>query len=279
MKPKLDLTPGRVELHVSDLNRERDFYTDVIGLEIQEELENSFTLGKDNISLLVLHAGKNLKSPKKTDAGLYHFAILFEKRSSLAHTLHSVLRKRPELFTGSADHLVSEAFYLNDPEGNGIELYFDRDKSLWNWEKSRIQMASNYLDPEDYLAKNITLEEPNTAIQMGHFHLKVGDITRAKQFYVDILGFDITAEYPGALFLSVGGYHHHVGLNAWESENADKRADSLGLKAIEFVVPTKTILETVEENLKENNVKFQNEPNALHVLDPWNNQIKLTINA
>lgn len=279
MNTKLDLIPGCVQLHVHNLKLLREFYTEVLGLTVVRERDNVVELGIKTTPLLILNANLTLARANESDAGLYHFAILFESRGDLARTLSKVLRMRPELFSGSADHLVSEAFYLNDPEGNGIELYFDREKTMWEWDGRHIKMASIYLDPNSYLEEYVTLEEENSSLRMGHFHLKVGNIQEAKRFYVDVLGFDVTAEYPGALFLSVGGYHHHVGLNTWESKNAGKRAETLGLKAIEFLLPNLGILESVEKRLQEKDIEFQKEPNSLRFRDPWSNMITMTINV
>lgn len=279
MKSKLDLTLGHVKLNVANLSNEKRFYVEVIGLEILKEEESEVTLGKESKKLLTLYSGAHLLAPNKNDAGLYHFAILFESRGDLARTLHSVLDKRPDLFTGSADHLVSEAFYLNDPEGNGIELYFDRDKSLWNWENSKVQMASIYLNPEEYLTSHVVLEESRKSMSMGHFHLKVGNIEDARRFYVDILGFEITASYPGALFISVNGYHHHLGLNTWDSEGSRLRRETLGLHSIEFVLPSLDSLRQIRESLQANDISYHEDQSKMTFADPWGNQIVMVTHA
>lgn len=279
MTQPLDVSLSHVSLLVADLERESNFYTQVLGLQILTRTADSLTLGKHELPLLTLVAGKELKAAQSGDAGLYHFAILFESRGALARTLHTVLLKRPDLYTGSADHLVSEAFYLNDPEGNGIELYFDRERTLWNWAGGQVQMASIYLDPEEYLAKNVTLEEPNASVTLGHFHLKVGDIATAKHFYVDVLGFEVTASYPGALFISVKGYHHHLGLNTWESAGAQLRSQTLGLHAIEFRVPDEALLTQIAASLRAAKIPVTHTTGTLTCADPWGNHIRMVTHA
>jgi catechol 2,3-dioxygenase len=234
-------------------------------------------LGKDTKPLVVLHTREDLHRPHATHAGLYHFAMVFSSRGDLARTINRILKTTPHLFTGSADHLVSEAFYFNDPEGNGIELYFDRDRTEWQWENGQIKMATLYIDPIEYLERNIVLEEEGSELKMGHFHLKVGDIEAAKKFYIDILGFEKTAELPGALFVSVGGYHHHIGMNTWESRGAEKRNPSLGLHRIEFVFSEKGDVEELKKRLKENHIEFKEEQNTLLFHDSWKNEIVITI--
>jgi catechol 2,3-dioxygenase len=216
---------------------------------------------------------KHLSAAHPTHAGLYHFAIVFASRGDLARIIYRVLSQKPQHFTGSADHLVSEAFYFTDPEGNGIELYYDRDRSEWTWENNQVKMATLYIDPAEYLQKYIVLEEPNKEVKMGHFHLKVGDIQKAQKFYIDILGFDITAELPGALFISVGGYHHHLGLNTWESMGSPERNQSLGLEQLELILPNKQDLKWLKDRLKENDIHFIEDENSVLFHDPWKNKI------
>ncbi len=274
MKKSLDLTLGQIELHVKNLDKEISFYKDVLNLEIIDSSATRATLGKHGHPLLQLITSDAPRAVA-THAGLYHFAILFESRGELARTVLSVLKHMPELYSGSADHLVSEAFYLNDPEGNGIELYFDREKTKWNWKNNQVEMATISLPPREYLESYVTLEEPNTSVRMGHFHLKVGDIELAKSFYVDVLGFEVTAAFPGALFISVNGYHHHLGLNTWESAHAGKRVETLGLKSIEFVLPDREALKRIEAKLSKAKISFASEKMSVTFQDPWGNHIRM----
>ncbi len=267
----LDLGP--VELNVKNLIAMKNFYHTTLGLDVLAESPTSITLGKNGKPLVIIQRRDDLSLPLSSDAGLYHFAIVYTSRSTLAQAIKSILTHSPELFSGSADHLVSEAFYFYDPQGNGIELYFDRPKSLWQWENGQIKMATLYIDPVSYINQYSAENEEESKTFMGHIHLKVGDITLAEQFYVNILGFEVTAKLPGALFVSVGGYHHHIGLNTWSSLNSGKKRDSLGLQKFEFTLPQKEDLEQLRERLARSGLEFREEKSSLLVADPWNNQI------
>ncbi len=264
---------GTIELNVFDLRLEKDFYHKIMELDILQEEKNSVTLGLYKNPLITLHHSPHLEKAEENHAGLYHFAILFSSRGDLSRMIHKVATKTPQHFQGTADHLVSEAFYFQDPEGNGIELYYDRDKSLWKKENGQIKMASIFIEPNEYLKKYIALEEKNTEVKMGHFHLKVGDIKKAKEFYVDVLGFDVTAELPGALFVSVGGYHHHFGLNSWQSEGAPARTESLGLNKLQIILSKKGDLESLKERLTGTKEEFKETENGVETEDPWGNRI------
>ncbi len=266
---------GAVHLNVSDLELMKNFYTHVLGLETLSETETEVALGHDQ-KILVLHHRTDITHAATGHAGLYHFAVLFASRADLSRTLQRVLTHTPHFFTGSADHLVSEAFYLNDPEGNGIELYFDREPSTWKWENEQIQMASIYLDPVAYITHNLadTAEE---SVSLGHMHFKVGDIQQAEKFYVDVLGFDITAKLPGALFISVAGYHHHIGLNTWESEGAGKRGESLGLRHFEIGLQRETEFRSLLKRLDDNHIPYTDNDSSAVLHDPWGNEVRVHV--
>jgi catechol 2,3-dioxygenase len=277
LSPSLKL--GVIELNVNNMEEMKNFYHSVMGLDIIKEDVDHVIVGKNNQALITLHHQERLHPADSSHAGLYHFAIVFASRGDLARMVYSILKHRPQHFSGSADHLVSEAFYFTDPEGNGIELYYDRDRSQWQWENNQVKMATLYIDPAEYLQRYLILEEPNKEVQMGHFHLKVGDIEKARQFYVNILGFDVTAELPGALFISVNGYHHHLGLNTWESLGAGERKQSLGLERLEFILPDKKDVDALKSRLLENAVRFREEDNELELSDPWGNKIVVKISG
>ncbi len=186
--------------------------------------------------------GKGLNLPGRGEAGLFHTALLFDTQADLAATVLSAAQFDGSLFTGSSDHLVSEAFYFNDPEGNGIELYFDRPRDTWKWNGDTIAMDTIYLDPNDYLNKHLNeqavSELRTTRAGIGHVHLQVGDVPMAEKFYVDTLGFAKTTSFHGqALFVSAGGYHHHMAMNVWNSRGAGPRKDTLGLGEVLITVP------------------------------------------
>ncbi len=275
--PFASLSMGLVELKVKDLRRMQEFYQEIMGLDLLSRAVTSLTFGKHKKPLLVLHEQKNLPRPHPSQAGLYHFAILFSSRSELARTIQRAIQNGPHFFAGSADHLVSEAFYFKDPEDNGIELYYDRDRSLWQWENGQVKMDSLYIDPNEYINRYITVEDPKAEISIGHVHLRVGNIEKARDFYVDKLGFSVTAELPHALFVSSGGYHHHIAMNSWESMGAVERNLSLGLKQFEIVLNNHHGIQSLRNYLDKHNIAFTQERNTLALEDPWRNRIAVRL--
>ncbi len=272
------LEMGVVELLVNDLEKQRYFYQTLVGLSPLEEQEKSLTLGYENRPIIKLIEDKNKPFPAINSAGLYHTATVFESQSALAQALLRILTKSSELYSGSADHLVSEAFYFNDPEGNGVELYFDKSPSTWIWNNGQVEMDSVYIDVKEYILKH-GQTSATLAKKMGHVHLKVGSISEAKRFYVDILGFRITAEMSTALFISDGQYHHHLGMNVWESGGSSERKPSLGLGSFVLMLDKQSDLEKLESRLIKFSVKFEKKDNKLIVFDPWLNQLIFTVNA
>jgi catechol 2,3-dioxygenase len=268
-----DLSLGAVELHVHDLEALKVFYTNVIGLDVLTNTNDKYVLGHQSQPIVTLIKKTEFEKAAPHHAGLYHLAILFSSRGELARALFRVLEMTPDLFSGSADHLVSEAFYLTDPERNGIELYYDRDRSAWKWDNGQIQMASIYLDPREYINKYLSEGKDEQTKKIGHVHLKVGNINEAYQFYVKSLGFDVTAQLPGALFISVGGYHHHLGLNIWESQGYGKRPETLGLKGFRLILPSKEAIHSLVQRLEHEGIPIHSKDQELFILDPWNNQV------
>lgn len=269
----MSLQMGLVELYVQNLLSMKHFYHGVMELDVIQENSEELTLGIKGNPLIKLYEKKGLRFAKQGEAGLYHFAIVFSSRGDLSRMIHRILKHAPKHFSGSGDHIVSEAFYFYDPEGNGIELYYDRDKTTWKWQNGQIQMATLYIDPKEYLEKYLVLEEKSSKVAMGHIHLKVGDIEKAKQFYVNILGFSITAELPSALFISVDKYHHHLGLNTWESFGAKERSRSTGLKSFELKIDVEAEIDIIKEKLNSNNIPFKEKNKSISFSDPWKNTI------
>jgi catechol 2,3-dioxygenase len=227
-----DTAMGAVTLKVANLDRMIGYYQQGVGLSLLAQEGDSAILGRPGKPSLVLELAPELKHASQNAAGLFHTAFLFDTKADLAASVYSVAQKFPNTFTGSSDHLVSEAFYFDDPEGNGVELYWDRDPSAWKWNGNTIEMGTVYLDPNRFLQENLTeagaTDVGASATGVGHVHLKVGDIQTAKQFYVDTVGFEITIEYgKQALFVSAGGYHHHLGMNTWQSSGAGTRTPAL----------------------------------------------------
>ena len=231
---------GRVRLRVADLERVRSYYEDTIGLRVLAEDGDTVTLGTD--APLVELVGDPAAQPAPPGStGLFHLAILVPDRPELARSIQRVLGSG-ERFTGASDHFVSEALYLRDPEGNGIEIYRDRPREEWEHEPDgQLRMGTVALDLHDVLTETPSDEDHGMAdgTIVGHVHLHVSDLGEAEAFYVDRLGLDVTVRgYPGALFVSHDGYHHHVGLNTWQGAHGPAPpAGSRGLIDYELLVP------------------------------------------
>ena len=276
-----------VTLRVGDLDAMTDYYTESMKLRpIEEKVvgrEVRRVLGRGTTPLLQLVHTPNLPGVNPQDAGLYHTAFLFENASDLAAAVFHSARTEGSRFVGSSDHLVSEAFYFTDPEGNGIELYKDRPRSEWDHSADgQIAMETLYLDPNLYLSQNLTEDGLNLTAarpaKVGHVHLQVGDVERARKFYVDALGFEPTAwNYPGALFASAGGYHHHVAMNTWQSAGAGPRAARLGLGDVAIAVPERVDLDMLVERLKRARIPFADLEDAVVVRDPWGTQVTVAL--
>lgn len=270
-----DLTMAEVTLHVADLDLMSAYYRDALGLTELKRTGTTSVLGRD-IPLVVLRHAPGLPTPGRHEAGLFHTALLFETRADLAMTLYSALRHPQSRFAGSADHLVSEAFYFTDPEGNGIELYWDRPRTEWKWQGKTVAMDTIYLDPVQFLETHLPNNQSQIEhINVGHVHLQVGDSKVAQDFYVDVLGFETTATFHGAVFVSAGGYHHHMAMNAWNSSGAGPRAATLGLARVDITLPERSDLDAVAERLKHYQIQVADDGAELSFLDPWNNPIAL----
>lgn len=282
-----DTAMGAVTLLVGDLDRMTAYYRDAVTLQVMNASEGTVTLGRGGTPVVVLEHAPALKHAVSGSAGLFHTAILFESQTALAAALYSVARTEPGTFTGSADHLVSQAFYFTDPEGNGVELYWDRDRTEWSWVHGQVEMATLYLDPNEYLREHLTEQAattPNDAALggavVGHVHLSVGDTATARSFYVDTLGFDATASLGNqALFVSAGGYHHHMAMNVWNSRGAGPRMPALGLGRIDIELPNADGLGALDERLRDFNVQTRDDGRTLSFDDPWNNLITVAARA
>ncbi|MGI8923869.1 MAG: VOC family protein [Fimbriimonadales bacterium] len=235
---------GRVHLTVTDLARSIAFYTERLGLHVFDRNDDGTLLGVDKRVLLALTENLYARPPGRT-TGLFHFAILVPTRRDLAHALRRLVEKGT-LLQGFADHRVSEAIYLADPDGNGIEIYRDRPRDEWEFRGEEVVMATDPLDVDGLLAEADgppSLEIPQGTV-MGHVHLKVRDIPQAEAFNSGLLGFALMARYGDrASFVSAGGYHHHVGLNTWSSAGAPPPPEnSTGLRHFEILSPEPDVL-------------------------------------
>ncbi|MHB1171013.1 MAG: VOC family protein [Lacisediminihabitans sp.] len=276
-----DTTLGPVTLLVGDLAGLTAYYRDAVALSVLSETTDTVTLGRGATPLIVLKHAPELVHAGPHDAGLFHTAILFDSQASLAAAVYSVATRAPGTFTGSADHLVSQAFYFTDPEGNGVELYWDRDRSQWSWTHGQVEMSTLFLDPNTFLGEHLTesaVEQPNFGdAVVGHVHLSVGDIESAWEFYVHRLGFEQTIAIPNqALFVSAGGYHHHMAMNTWNSAGAGRRRRTLGLGQVDIVVPAAGDLGSLGERMGHYGIEIRHDGTTLSFDDPWANLIRVT---
>jgi catechol 2,3-dioxygenase len=269
---------GEVNIKVKNLAYSVTFYQNIIGLQLLERSERKAVLTADGQTpLLTLEEPADVIPKQERLSGLYHFAILLPSRADLGDFLrHLILTGYP---LGAADHYVSEALYLNDPDGNGIEVYRDRPSSDWAWKNGLVDMASEQLDAEGILAESDTEWKglPSGTI-MGHIHLHVGDLEKTKEFYTKGIGFEVVSYYPQAVFLSSGRYHHHVAINTWQGAGAPTPPkNSVGLNWYSIVFPNQEARKKVLEQLEQIGAPLRNEGNFYVTSDPAGNQIRLVI--
>ena len=274
---------GSVHLTVRDLEAQRSFYEGALGLGVLEREGDTLGLGPDGGPVILRLTG-DPDAPRRPHGttGLFHFAVLVPGRADLGEALRRVVESGWR-FTGASDHLVSEALYLNDPEGNGIEIYRDRPRDEWpRSDEGVIQMATLPLDLEGVMgevdgAKAVPSLMP-VGTYIGHVHLQVANLHDAEAFYAGALGFDVMVRtYPGALFVSAGGYHHHVGLNTWESAGGSPPPEgSTGLRSFEVVLPSREDAERVAAQARGTGAEVSTSDGRAIVLDPWRDAVLLT---
>lgn len=255
---------GQVHLQIPDLKRALSFYADLLGFKTVDNGGGKVVLSANgqkpgHIALTELPNARP-RPPRTT--GLFHVAIRFPNRVSLAQALQRLISQRYPL-QGFADHAVSEAIYLADPDGNGVELYTDRPRNEWPIKNGRVEMVTEALDVEGLLQEISGDDKPWDGIDpgtdIGHVHLRVSDLAKARRFYHEILGLDITQEnYPGALFLAAGGYHHHLGLNIWGGRNIPSPpADAVGLQSFSLEVPGRDTLNILQKRITDAGMKVE----------------------
>ena len=224
-----------VTLLVHNLDRVAQFYVDTIGLEIISATRHDVALGKDGVILLNLHGDSAAKAPPTGTPGLFHTAFLLPERKHLGQWLRQA-RNNHKSLDGAADHSVSEAVYLTDPEGNGIEIYADRPRSTWTFDGESVRMGNARLDMPGLLALAESTDKPYQMPQgtrIGHVHLCVPTLAGAAQALNTQWGLDVMCQYPGATFFSWGGYHHHIAANVWNSTpTAIREAGQAGLQSV-----------------------------------------------
>lgn len=272
-------TVGAVHLTVSDLDRSLDYYRDAIGLRVLEAGAGRASLGAGERELLVLTEQPGAR-PARGHTGLYHFALLLAERADLARWLAHAARDRVAL-TGMADHFVSEALYLDDPDGHGIEIYWDRPREVWEGQVAE-RMTTVAIDVESLLGE---LDDPRTEpfdgltdeTVMGHVHLKVADVAPTVAFYRDVLGFGLMAQLGGQIaFFGAGGYHHHIGSNTWESRGAGPPPAGLAaLRHATIVLPDAAERDRVIGRAEHAGHAAQDSPHGPLLRDPSGNALVL----
>ena len=271
---------GRVHLVVTDLERSVAFYEQSLGLQVHRRQNNVAWLGAGQADLLQLTGQPQARRVSGT-TGLYHFALLVPSRPDLAQALLRITETSTPV-QGFADHLVSEAIYLADPDGNGIEIYRDRPRQEWQYDNGRLKMTTDPLDIQGLLAElngqpAVRPDMPPGTV-LGHVHLHVDQIARAEAFYVGILGFELMVRYgPTASFLAAGGYHHHLGINTWNGVGASPPpADAVGLAWYEICLPDEAELNRVADRVRQAGLPVEAQPAGLLLRDPAQNGLILT---
>ena len=267
---------GPVSLTVADLEAAAGFYERAIGLErAGDGATGTVSLGAGDAALVELVGEPGAPPRPRATTGLFPLAILVPDRAALAAAMRRV-GDAGWRFTGASDHLVSEALYLNDTEGNGIELYRDRPREEWDYRDGQLQMDTLPLDLASLLAEEgADPDRMPTGTTIGHVHLNVADIAESERFYADALGFDVTVRgYPGALFVSAGGYHHHLGLNVWNGEGVPAPpAGSRGLRHYEVGLSSAEDVQRARARLEQAGFDAEEGDDGVLVRDPAGNGV------
>ncbi|WP_409274627.1 VOC family protein [Neobacillus sp. SCS-31] len=270
---------GQVNLKVQDLERSISFYKEVIGFKVLDQSERKASLTADGKTVLLTIEQPEAIRPKQAGTtGLYHFALLLPKRSDLASIVGHFMKIGQRI--GSSDHLVSEALYLSDPDGNGIEIYIDRDPSEWTWSGDEVAMTVDPLDFASLLSGGMQQWEGLPAeTVMGHIHLHVAELPKVEQFYTKGLGFEVVNRFGSqALFISTAKYHHHIGLNTWNGVGAPRPdKNSPGLESYTLVLPNEESRGAVVANLKAIGADVTEEAGGFSTADPSGNRIILVV--
>lgn len=276
-----DTTVGPVTLAVADLRRSEQFYSEVLGLRVHGRGEGRLALGAGGARPILQLAEQPGARPKPARAtGLYHFAILVPSRLALARSLRRLAEQRYPL-SGASDHLVSEALYLDDPDGNGIEIYRDRPRDEWPHSGREVRMAVDPLDIDGVLGELAHDNRPWGGIEpgttLGHMHLHVADIGAAEAFYCGVLGFEVMQRFGGsALFVAAGGYHHHIGLNIWAGAGAPPAPpESAGLRHFVVQLPSQPALDEVLERVRADGLAPEQTEAGWLLRDPSSNGVLL----
>jgi catechol 2,3-dioxygenase len=272
---------GHVEIKVEDLERSLKFYQEILGFNILERTDSTAKLTTDGkTSILSLVQPENVIPKQGRTTGLYHFAILLPERSDLANIVVHFVEKGIRF--AASDHLVSEALYLDDPDGNGIEIYSDRDPSVWKWDSNEVAMTTIRLDIQNLLTSINPGEHwegmPQGTV-MGHIHLHVAELEKTEEFYIKGLGLGVVNRYAGqALFMSDEKYHHHVAVNVWSGVGAPKPAEnSVGLESFTLIYANEEKRQETIKNLQKISATVTEEKDQWITYDPSGNMVVLAI--
>jgi catechol 2,3-dioxygenase len=273
---------GRVRLQVTSLARSIEFYTDVLGFRLLSRRDDSADLGAhgDDGVLIELRAGAARSVPRRGRQGLFHFAILLPDRASLGRFLVHLASIGAR--AGASDHLVSEAIYLSDPDGLGIEVYADRPRSEWQHAGRELTMSTIALDAKGLAeagGDELWTGMP-AGTMLGHLHLHVGSLDEARAFYHSGLGFDVIVwSYPGALFFSAGGYHHHLGTNTWAEGQPSAADDDARLLDWEVVLPDDSAVDAARAHMESTGLVTDGVDAGFSVRDPWGTAVRVVREA
>jgi catechol 2,3-dioxygenase len=270
---------GAVRLQVSDLSRSLEWYRRVLGLHVLRRTTTTATLAPegDERPLVELREKKGIRPvPRRGLLGLYHYAILLPDRLALGRFIGHLAALG--MHAGMSDHFVSEAVYIDDPDGLGIEVYADRPRSAWTHENRQLTMTTLPLDAQALV--KAAGDQPWTGMPkgtvIGHVHLFVGDIERAAGFYHDLVGFDkVVWNYPGALFLSAGGYHHHLGTNIWAAQSPPASDNDAKLIEWEIIVPSADDVDAVAASVAGGGVPVERAADGILLRDPWGTTVRV----
>jgi len=269
---------GEVNIKVKDLDNSLAFYQNIIGFQLLKKTNRKAILTTDGKTPLVtLEQPVDVIPKAEHMTGMYHFAILLPTRADLSVFLQHMVQTGYPL--GAGDHYVSEALYITDPDGNGIEVYRDRPSSEWKWNNGLVEMATEQLDARGILAESDAQWHglPASTI-MGHLHLHVSELKKAEEFYTKGLGFKIVSYYPQAAFLSTGGYHHHIAINTWQGVGAvTPPKNSVGLNWYTLVFPDEAARNNVIKQLQQLGAPLTEEEDYYETKDPSGNPIRLVI--
>jgi len=270
---------GAVGLKVRDIEAVSRFYRDVLGLAVLDRGNDRTALGAGGMPFVHLEYRPDAAPDDQREAGLYHTAFLMPTRSDLARWILHVARNKVAL-TGASDHAVSEAFYLDDPEGNGVEVYCDRPVESWEWTGSDLKITTDPLDIESILrevAPSATYPSAPDGLRIGHVHLRVGDVARAEAFYRGALGLDVTRRRQGATFMSSGRYHHHIAANVWHSAGAGERNENrAGLSWLSLETADVAAFDAAKARLAQAAAQLTVTSAGIATADPWGTRLRVT---